>query len=144
MSAHRTYQTVLVAVPYYGTLTLPPLGLSRLFFVATVDIAARKAISIELQVWDPKKEANLSVWLRGLGVSGVMCSDSRSPYEIALNAENIWVLWNQEGEANELVERWARGEIDPDDTGRKDEQKQKSSDRARYGMSLELDFSPAG
>ncbi len=141
MSAQRSNKTISIAVPYYGTLTLPPLGLSRVFFIASVDTASRKVTNIELQVWDPKNEPNLSVWMRELGVSGVMCSDSGSPYQVALNAENIWVLWKQEGEATELVERWAAGEfnnmeaygepVNPWCTG-------------QYGMAVELDFSAAG
>lgn len=142
MSAHRSNQTVLVAVPYYGTLTLPPLGLSRVFFIATVDIAANKASNIELQVWDPKKEANLSVWMRGLGISGVMCSDSRSPYQIALNAENIWVLWEQEGEVNDLVERWAAGEAGNAEAHHSDKSLN-PWEALRYGMSMDLGFSAA-
>ncbi|MBI2353825.1 MAG: hypothetical protein HYV06_02150 [Deltaproteobacteria bacterium] len=112
MIAQQSSHTVFVAVPYYGSLTLPPLGLSRLFFVAAVDTASRKVARIEIQVWDPKKEPNLSVWMRELGFSGVICSDSGSHYQIALNAENIWVLGKQEGEVAELVERWATGELD--------------------------------
>ena len=109
MSTQETNKAVLVAVPYYGSLTLPPLGLSRLFFVASVDTASGKVGRIEIQVWDPKNEPNLSVWMREQGFSGVICSDSGSHYKVALNAENIWLLGNQEGEAAELVERWAAG-----------------------------------
>lgn len=112
MITQHSSNTVFVAVPYYGSLTLPPLGLSRLFFAAAVDTATRKVARIEIQVWDPKKEPNLSVWMRKLGFSGVICSDSGSHYKIALNAENIWVLGKQEGEVAELVERWATGELD--------------------------------
>lgn len=101
--------TILVAVPYYGSLSLPPLGLSRLFFVALVDTVSSKVGGMEIQVWDPKTEPNLSVWMRKQGFSGVICSDSGSHYEVALNAENIWLMGKQEGEAAELVERWAAG-----------------------------------
>lgn len=118
MITQQSSNTVLVAVPYYGSLTLPPLGLSRLFFVAAVDTASGKVARIEIQVWDPKKEPNLSVWMRKLGFSGVICSDSGSHYQIALNAENIWVLGRQEGEVAELVERWATGELDEPDAYR--------------------------
>ncbi|MDD2852489.1 MAG: hypothetical protein PHY09_11430 [Desulfuromonadaceae bacterium] len=104
--------TVHVAVPYYGSLTLPPLGLSRLFFVAGVDTESNKVGRIDIQVWDPRKEPNLSAWMRKQGFSGVICSDSGSHYQVALNAENIWLVGNQEGEVAELVERWASGALD--------------------------------
>jgi hypothetical protein len=112
MSTEQTTKNILVAVPYYGSLSLPPLGLSRLFFVAAVDTASRKVGRVEIQVWDPKKEPNLSVWMRTQGFSGVICSDSGSHYKVALNAQNIWLLGNHEGEAAELVERWAAGALD--------------------------------
>ena len=112
--------TILVAVPYYGSLSLPPLGLSRLFFVAPVDTQSSKVGRIEIQVWDPKKEPNLSVWMRKQGFSGVICSDSGSHYQVALNAENIWLVGRQEGEAAELVERWAAGAMDEAGSGRLD------------------------
>lgn len=112
MNTQQINNTIHVAVPYYGSLSLPPLGLSRLFFVASVDTSSNKVGRIEIQVWDPKKEPNLSVWMSKQGFSGVICSDSGSHYQVALNAENIWLVGNQEGEATELVERWAAGALD--------------------------------
>ncbi|MDO9067307.1 MAG: hypothetical protein Q7W05_02490 [Deltaproteobacteria bacterium] len=111
MNEQQVNNTVHVAVPYYGSLTLPPLGLSRLFFVAGVDTESNKVGRIEIQVWDPRKEPNLSTWMRIQGFSGVICSDSGSHYQAALKAENIWLLGNQEGEAAELLERWAAGTL---------------------------------
>jgi predicted Fe-Mo cluster-binding NifX family protein len=111
MSEHQINNSILVAVPYYGSLTLPPLGLSRLFFVAFVDTGSNKVERMEIQVWDPWKDLNLSAWMRKQGFSGVICSDSGSHYQVALNAENIWLMGNQEGEAAELVERWAAGTL---------------------------------
>ncbi len=108
----QVHRLVKIAVPYYGTLSLPPLGLARIYFVAKVDPATRTAVNIELKVWNPKQKPNLSIWLRELGIAGVICSDSGSQYQIALNSENIWVLWRQQGEVEEVVERWARGEIE--------------------------------
>ena len=118
MSTQQITKTILVAVPYYGSLSLPPLGLSRLFFVALLDTASSKVGGMEIQVWDPKKEPNLSVWMRKQGFSGVICSDSDSHYKVALNAENIWLMGRQEGEAAELVERWAAGALVESGSGR--------------------------
>lgn len=95
-----------IAVPYYGALSLPPSGLSRVFFLVEVNMETRSVNNISLQVWNPKKEPNLSSWLRQLGTNGVICSDSPSQYEVALNTEGIWVQWKQEGEVHEVVERW--------------------------------------
>ena len=109
----QLHRFVQIAVPYYGTLSFQPLGLARIYFVAKVDPATRTAVSIELKVWNPRQMPNLSVWLRELGITGVICSDSGSQYQSALNSENIWVLWRQQGEVEEVVGRWARGEIGP-------------------------------
>lgn len=118
MNTPQINNTIHVAVPYYGSLTLPPLGLSRLFFVAGVDTESNKVARIEIQVWDPKDEPNLSAWMRKQGFSGVICSDSGSHYQVALNAENIWLVGNQEGEAAELVERWAAGAMNESNSWR--------------------------
>jgi predicted Fe-Mo cluster-binding NifX family protein len=95
-----------IAVPYYGALSLPPSGLSRVFFLVEVNQEAKSVDNISLQVWNPKKEPNLSSWLKLLGTNGVICSDTPSQYEVALNTEGIWVQWKQEGEVHEVVERW--------------------------------------
>lgn len=108
---YRKTEPARIAVPYYGTISSPPFGLSRLYFVAEVDIETRSVIDITLAVWDPKAEANLSTWLRQIGVKGIICGDANSQYRSALNNENIWIIWRQEGEVAELVEKWANGEI---------------------------------
>ena len=59
-----------------------------------------------LQVWNPKEEPNLSRWLRELKTEGLICSDACSPYRVALEAEGIWVRWNQGGEVHEVVQGW--------------------------------------
>lgn len=103
---HSQNNMTRIAVPYYGALSLPPSGLSRVFFLVEVNMGTRSVDNISLQVWDPKKEPNLSSWLRQLGTNGVICSDNPSQYEVALNTEGIWVQWKQEGEVHEVVEKW--------------------------------------
>ncbi len=68
-------------------------------------------MDINLKVWDPKTESNLSSWLRQQKVAGLICSDNGSQYQRALDHEKIWVIWKQEGEVAEIVERWANGEF---------------------------------
>ena len=102
---------VRIAVPYYGALTLPPSGLSRVYFIVDVNRETKSIDNICLQVWNPKKEPNVSSWLRQLNTDGVICSDNPSKYEIALNTEGIWVQWKQEGEVHEVVERWIQSQL---------------------------------
>lgn len=111
MSAQQASHTVLIAVPYYGSLSMPPLGLSRVFFFAAVDSATGKLRRVGIEVWDPNQEPNLSVWMREQGVCGVICSDSGSHFTVALQAQNIWLIGNKDGEAAELAERWAAGAL---------------------------------
>ncbi|HEX8960753.1 MAG TPA: hypothetical protein VF775_04200 [Geobacteraceae bacterium] len=103
---HCPKDATRIAVPYYGALSLPPSGLSRVFFMVEVTVGNRSVDNISLQVWNPKKEPNLSTWLRQLGTDGVICSDNPSQYEVALNSEGIWVQWKQDGEVHEVIERW--------------------------------------
>lgn len=108
---YRKSRSVRIAVPYYGSISSPPFGLSRLFFIAELDPETRTVAEVILGVWDPKEESNLSTWLRQMGVKGIICSDAGSQYRIALNSDDIWIIWRQRGEAADLVERWANGEL---------------------------------
>lgn len=99
----------IVAVPYYGALSLPPSGLTRIYFMAEVDMERKVIANVNLQVWDPKKEPNLFSWLGQMGANGLICSDAPSNFAVALEAEGIWVQWGQEGEVNEVVGRWMQG-----------------------------------
>lgn len=100
-----------IAIPYYGTLCLPPSGLERIYFVADIAPGSSSVDGMKLKVWNPRKEPDLSRWFREQGVAGVICNDSTTPSHVALDAEGIWVILRQDGEAAELAERWARGEI---------------------------------
>jgi|GEM_PF-710001 len=100
-----------IAIPYYGSLCLPPSGLERIYFVADIDSRSKSVDSMKLKVWNPRKEPDISRWLKEQGVAGVICNDSTTPSHVALDSEGIWVIFQQEGEAADLAERWARGEI---------------------------------
>jgi hypothetical protein len=50
MGTQQINNTILVAVPYYGSLSLPPLGLSRLFSVVVLDTASSKVGGMEVRV----------------------------------------------------------------------------------------------
>lgn len=97
-----------VAVPYYGTLSLLPSRLTRIFFLVEVDLLKMCIADLGLQVWDPEKEPSLSSWLRQMGTEGLICSDASSQQKMALLSDGIWVQSQQEGEVHEVVERWLR------------------------------------
>lgn len=108
MKTHRPEDETLIAVPYYGTLSLPPSGLARIFFLVKVDLIQKAIASLTLQVWNPKKEPNLFRWLRQVEADGVICGDSPLKYEVGLHAEGLWVKWGEKGEVHEIIERWMR------------------------------------
>ena len=110
-STCNTKQMVKVAVPYYGHLSLPPAGLSTLYFIISVDPCIKKAISSELHIWNTKVEPSLPDWLQHLNVNGLICCDKGSQHQTPLESKQIWTLWRQEGDAVELVNRWAGGHI---------------------------------
>lgn len=105
------HNTTRIAIPYYGTLCIPPSGLERVYFLADVDLGSKSVGSMILSVWNPKKYPDISRWLKQQGVAGVICSDSTTPSHVALDAEGLWIILQQDGEASELAECWARGEI---------------------------------
>lgn len=99
-----------IAVPYYGTLSLPRSGLSRVYFIGEVDLRNGKIGELALMVWDPKKEPNLSSWLKQEQVNGIICSDSICQYEVAFQNEGIWTKCGCAGEVSEMIDQWLRDE----------------------------------
>lgn len=100
--------TTCIAVPYYGSLSVLPSRLTRIFFLVQVDMGTRTISDLTLEVWNPEKEPSLWTWLREMGTEGVICRDAYSQQRVALEEEGIWVQSQQEGEVHEVVERWLR------------------------------------
>jgi predicted Fe-Mo cluster-binding NifX family protein len=103
-------EIIRIAVPYYGTLSLPRSGLSRVYFVADVNLSRRLISELALKVWDPKNEPNLFSWLNQEQVNGIICSDSSCQYEVALQSEGIWAMWGCTGEVSEMIDQWLKRE----------------------------------
>lgn len=96
-----------LAVPYYGRLVTPRLGLSPIYFVADIDPGSAKIQSLDVLVWDLRQEPSLACWLRKQGVNGLLCSDSQLPCLDELAQQGVWVRASEGGEAMEMLERWA-------------------------------------
>lgn len=97
-----------IAVPYYGSLSVLPSRLTRIFFLVQVDMRTRTIADLTLQVWNPEQEPSLWAWLREMGTEGVICRDAYAQQRLALEEEGIWVRSQQEGEVHEVVGRWLR------------------------------------
>ncbi|HEX8960883.1 MAG TPA: hypothetical protein VF775_04855 [Geobacteraceae bacterium] len=98
-----------IAVPYYGQLVRPCVGVEKIFFVAEVHPNLPEPRHVALRVWNPEEVPELPVWLRKKGVSGVICSDTTLRCRYDFVGEGIWVAGGQKGEVAEIIRRWAAG-----------------------------------
>lgn len=96
-----------VAVPYYGALKRPGTGLERIYFFADVDSRTGKLTELSMGIWNIARQPQLSAWLKGNGVEGLLCSDLRLDCERSLTDAGLWVKCGQTGELSEVVTRWS-------------------------------------
>lgn len=99
--------TARVAVPYYGALKRPSTGLERIYFFADVDAKTGKLTDLSMGIWNISQQPQLSSWLKGNGVEGLLCSDLRLDCERSLADAGLWVKCGQQGELVEVVTRWS-------------------------------------
>lgn len=97
-----------VAVPYYGTLLRPGVGLEHLYFLVDVDQDSGRFTHPQLGVWNPKECRQIGKWLRQSGASGLICSDYHPAYEDQLHKDGLWVRWQQQGDLPDVIGRWSR------------------------------------
>ena len=107
MSAPIGKKSVKVAVPYYGPLVRPNVGLEKVYFVADVDLQSNTMKSVSVKVWNPKVRRDLPDWIKKSGISGIICTDLTSTYENYFTSKDIWISYAEEGDVKELVEQWA-------------------------------------
>ena len=93
-----------MAIPYYGKLLRPGLGLERVYFQIELDSTAEQACPWSLQVWDPLK-TGLCRWLQKQGISKLVCRDSYSQLESELVACGIQTHWGQDDSFEMMVAR---------------------------------------
>lgn len=98
--------TTRIAVPYYGQLVRPGVGVEKIFFVVDVKPYLPEPRHIALRVWNPDEIPTLPVWLRKKGISGIICSDVTLRCKYDFGAEGIWVVGGQKGEVAEIIRRW--------------------------------------
>lgn len=98
-----------IAVPYYGQLVRPGVGVEKIYFVVDVGPHAGESPQVALRVWNPGEVPDLSVWLRKRGVHGVICSDTALKCHYDFDAEGIWVMGGERGEVGDIVKRWTAG-----------------------------------
>ena len=98
-----------IAVPYYGQLVRPGVGIEKIYFVAEFKPDSREVRHITLRVWNPHEVPEFAGWLKKKRVSGVICSDTTLKCHYDFAAEGIWVMGGQKGEVAEIIRRWVTG-----------------------------------
>ena len=98
-----------IAVPYYGQLVRPGVGIEKIYFVAEIKPDSREVRHVTLRVWNPHEVPELASWLKKKRVSGVICSDTTLKCHYDFAAEGIWVMGGQKGEVAEIIRRWVDG-----------------------------------
>ena len=99
-----------IAVPGYGNRVLPRFGLARLFWVLELNTARQTITDQTPQPWDPVQNPDLPRWLRGLGVTGVLCGGIHQRFRAELEREGIHVNSGHRGEVEKVVRQWLAGE----------------------------------
>jgi hypothetical protein len=99
---------IRVAVPYYGTLMRPGVGLEHLYFLVDVDRESGTFQKPKLEVWNPRECRQVARWLQQSGATGLLCSDYHPAFEEMLHKDGLWVRWQQQGDLPEVIGRWSR------------------------------------
>ncbi|BCA78336.1 hypothetical protein [Desulfuromonas sp. AOP6] len=81
-----------IAIPYYGAILRPGVGIEKLYFIADVDKKNSSLKRVFLEVWNSKISPELPGWLRDKGVSGLVCRDGCRSYLQPMEAAGIKVL----------------------------------------------------
>jgi predicted Fe-Mo cluster-binding NifX family protein len=103
--------SIIIGVPIYGNRVLPRVGAAREFLLASVQRGTAQIQSVQTCRWGASPPEEIGPWLRGLGAEGVICGGIHPRFQVALEAEGLWVLWGQRGPADEVLRRWACGEL---------------------------------
>ena len=111
MHSGSPQDSVVVAVPVYGTRILPRFGLAQVFWLVQrlADGSTRDLGHLE---WSPAVAVHLPGWLKQQRVDGVICGGIHGRFRVALEGHGIWVIGGQRGEARAVFTGWLRGEID--------------------------------
>lgn len=62
-----------IAIPYYGKLSRPSLGLERVYFILEKGEAGSNPEQVSIGVWDSREDATLPQWLEQNGVRDLIC-----------------------------------------------------------------------
>jgi len=104
MTTQPTQQ--IIAIPYYGTLRQPKIGLAQIYFIAKVKLPEGCLSELSMAVWNPKTESSLGKWLLQLGVHGILCSDDPCTPDPELTARQLWIHGGLQGDVEVMLSQW--------------------------------------
>lgn len=85
---------------------MPRFGCSRSFIFADILEPEDKVAEYTERTWSPDKNPDLPNWLRQHKVEGVLCGGIHPRFQIALEAQGLWVIWGFRGEIIEVLYQW--------------------------------------
>ena len=107
MDHHLSSATIIrVALPCYENRVMPRFGCSRSFIFADILESEDKVAEHTEHTWSPDKNPDLPNWLRLQNVEGVLCGGIHPRFQIALEAQGLWVIWGFRGEIIEVLNQW--------------------------------------
>jgi predicted Fe-Mo cluster-binding NifX family protein len=82
---------------------------AREFVFVQIDPFQKKITEQTRVLWDPRQPHSLAAWLRHHKVAGVLCGGIHPRFQIALEAEGLWVVWGFRGDIDTVLRQWMSG-----------------------------------
>lgn len=95
-----------VALPCYENRVMPRFGCSRAFVFADILKNENTLSKCTEHTWIPETDPDLPTWLRLRNVTGVLCGGIHPRFQIALEAQGLWVSWGFRGEILDILKQW--------------------------------------
>lgn len=85
---------------------MPRFGAARTFVIVDLDHSGTLPSAYTRLTWDPASAVELPAWLKRQHVVGILCGGIHPRFQIAIEAENLWVAWGFRGEISEVLKLW--------------------------------------
>lgn len=107
MDRHPPKEAIIrLALPCYENRVMPRFGCSRNFVFADILVPEKQISEYTDHAWSPDKHPDLPAWLRLKNVDGVLCGGIHPRFQIALEAQGLWVTWGYRGEIISVLNQW--------------------------------------
>ena len=82
-------KALIIAAPYYGSLSHPTRGLSQLYFLLDIHPEEGRVTHIQVTVWNPAESLKLGGWLKQKGVQTLFCNSIEACHRLDLKSTGI-------------------------------------------------------